>query len=91
MVTKAALLAQSSSIEDTVLPSVSNSPVRKPTVTLIGPQFRLSASTDPEGRFQFTALPPRHLQGRRQPRRFCRSSRPPTPPPSPGHPRRPRR
>jgi|GEM_PF-3715617 len=65
MVTKAALLlaatallAQPGSIEGTVLHSVSNSPVRKATVTLIGPQFRLTASTDPEGRFQFTALPP---------------------------------
>ena len=52
------LPAQSSSIDGTVLHSVSNAPVRKATVTLIAPQFRLTASTDSEGRFQFTALPP---------------------------------
>ncbi len=51
------LAALSSSIEGTVLHSVSSSPVRKATVTLIGNQFRLTASTDPEGRYQFTALP----------------------------------
>ena len=52
------LPAQSSSIDGTVLHSVSNAPVRKATVTLIAPQFRLTANTDSEGRFQFTALPP---------------------------------
>ena len=52
------LAAQTGSLEGTVLHSVSNSPIRKATVALSGNQFRLTASTDSEGRYQFTALPP---------------------------------
>ena len=54
----AILTAEPGSIAGTVLHSVSNSPVRKATVTLIAPKFRLNASTDLEGHYQFTALPP---------------------------------
>ena len=48
----------SGSIEGRVFNSLSGAPVRKASVALMHPQVRLSAETDAEGRFQFTALPP---------------------------------
>ena len=47
------------SIEGHVYNSLTGAPVRKATVTLMAPQVFLTAETNADGRFQFTALPPR--------------------------------
>jgi protocatechuate 3,4-dioxygenase beta subunit len=46
------------SIEGHVLRALTNAPVPKATVSLQTPEVWLTAYTDTDGRFQFTALPP---------------------------------
>jgi hypothetical protein len=61
VITASVLLAQpkpgEGSIEGHVVNAQTNAPVRRAAVTLTAPQIRLTALSDPEGKFQFFGLP----------------------------------